>query len=45
MFKSVIHLFAFLLIVLLSGCALTKVITVPIKATTSVIGGAADVID
>jgi len=29
----------------LSGCALTKVVTVPIKAVTGVVGGTADVID
>ncbi|MEN7972832.1 MAG: hypothetical protein ABFR47_03250 [Verrucomicrobiota bacterium] len=29
----------------LSGCALTKVVTVPVKAVTTVVGGTADVID
>lgn len=31
--------------VLLNGCALTKVVTVPVKAASKVVGGTADVID
>lgn len=34
-----------LLAVLLSGCALVKVVTVPVKAATTVVGGTADIID
>ncbi len=30
---------------LVSGCTLLKVVTVPVKATTKVIGGTADIID
>jgi uncharacterized protein YceK len=30
---------------LLSGCAATKVVTVPLKASAAVIGGTADVLD
>lgn len=33
------------LTVFLSGCALTKVVTVPVKAAAAVVGGTADVID
>lgn len=30
---------------LLTSCALTKVVTVPVKATCTVVGGTADIID
>ena len=30
---------------LVAGCSLVKVITVPVKATSTVVGGAADIID
>lgn len=43
--KILLHLSAALGIALLSGCALIKVITVPVKATTTVVGGTADIID
>jgi hypothetical protein len=32
-------------LLLISGCALTKVVTVPVKAGCTVIGGTADIID
>ncbi|MEN8254727.1 MAG: hypothetical protein ABFR33_04575 [Verrucomicrobiota bacterium] len=32
-------------VLFLSGCALTKIVTVPVKAVTGVVGGTADVID
>jgi hypothetical protein len=36
---------ASLLVTCLSGCALVKVVTVPVKATAAVVGGTADAID
>jgi hypothetical protein len=36
---------AALLAACVSGCALTKVVTVPVKATATVVGGTADIID
>jgi len=34
-----------LLAFLLAGCSLVKVVTVPVKAATTVVGGTADIID
>jgi hypothetical protein len=45
MSRTLLHLTAVLLTALLSGCALTKVVTVPVKATATVVGGTADIID
>ena len=43
--KHILPIIALLTTALLSGCALTKVITVPVKATATVVGGTADIID
>jgi len=43
--KPTILFISAVMLLLLNGCALLKVVTVPVKATTTVVGGAADVID
>ncbi len=43
--KSAIPTIALLLTLLLSGCALVKVVTIPVKTAAKVVGGTADVID
>ena len=43
--RIIIYLVSGALTCILSGCALTKIITVPVKATCTVVGGTADVID
>ncbi len=43
--SSLVSILATLAFLCLTGCALTKVVTVPVKAAASVIGGTADVID
>jgi hypothetical protein len=43
--KSLLSIGTVLLAALLSGCTLFKIVTVPVKATTTVVGGTADIID
>ncbi len=43
--KHITPAIALLLSLLLSGCAATKVVTIPVKAAAKVVSGTADIID
>lgn len=38
-------LFVIIALVVFSGCAATKVVTIPLKASAAVVGGTADLLD